>query len=175
VDAAATEMAGPSTPEDPKSLVVREASAFLWTVLEYVGSPTLGAAALALYPGGLAVPKPEDALRHMLRVAVAVLCDAASVRVTGEPAPLPTAVESIKPSQVIQSAERVVAAIEEATWEELAEAHSYFLAPPWSSALSVRRPLMTDLALGVVRFMLDCAWQWADEHLPLPRIWNGKP
>jgi hypothetical protein len=35
--------------------------------------------------------------------------------------------------------------------------------------------LLTDLALGIIRFMLDCAWQWADEHLPPPRIWNRKP
>jgi hypothetical protein len=168
-----TPMAAPSIPDDPQSRVVREASAFLWTVLEHGGSPTLRDAALALYPGGLAVPKAEDTLRHMLRVAVAVLCDSGSVRVIGEPAPVAT--ESIGPTEVIRSAERVVVAIEEATWDELAEAHSYFLAPPWSRALNEQRPLLTDLALGIIRFMLDCAWQWADEHLPPPRIWNRKP
>jgi hypothetical protein len=146
---------------------VRDASVFLWTVLERAGSPSLREAAMALYPGGLAVPKLEDMLRHVLRVAVAVLCDAAGVRLTGEPAPSPAA-DGIEPTEVVQSAERAVAAIERASWEELAAAHSYFLAPPWSRELVERRPLLADLSFGVVRFMIDCAWQWVDERLPSP-------
>jgi hypothetical protein len=107
-------------------------------------------------------------LRHLLRVAVAVLCDTASVRLTGEPRPSPAA-NSIGPSEVVQSADRAIAAIERASWKELAEAHSYFLAPPWSRELVEQRPLLGDLGFGVVRFMIDCAWQWTDEHLPPPR------
>jgi hypothetical protein len=142
--------------------------------LERGGSPILREAAIALYPGGLGVPKPEDTLRHILRVALAVLCDSASIRITGEPAPSPIA-DSTGPADLIESAERVITALEQATWVELAAAHSYFLAPPWGRALAEERPLLTDLAFGIVRFMIDCAWQWADEHLPLPRIWQGKP
>jgi hypothetical protein len=129
---------------------------------------------MALYPDGFAVPKPEDTLRHMLHVAVAVLCDAASVSLTGEPS-FSVVADSIVPTEIAESAERVVKAIEEATWEELAQAHSYFLAPPWSQALIEQRPLLADLAFGVARFMIDCAWQWADEHLPLPRCWDDRP
>jgi hypothetical protein len=162
------EMVGPPPSQDPQNVVVRDASAFLWTVLERAGSPILRDAAMALYPGGWAVPKPEDMLRHMLHVAVAVLCDAASIRLTGEPAPSPVADSTGTPA-LVRSAGRVVAAIEQASWEELAAAHSYFLAPPWSRALIEQRPLLADLAFGVTRFMIDCAWQWADEHLPLPR------
>jgi hypothetical protein len=131
-------------------VVVRDASAFLWTVLEHAGSPTLRDAAMALYPGGPAVPKPEDMLRHMLRVTVAVLCDAASVRLASEPAPSPV-VDTIGSTEIVQSAGRVVAAIEQASWEELA-----------------------DLAFGVTRFMIDCAWEWAGEHMPLPRSRDDK-
>jgi hypothetical protein len=166
VDSVAQKMAEPPIQEAENS-IVREASVFLWTVLERTGSPSLRDAALALYPGRLAVPKPEDTLRYMLHVAVAVLCDAAGVRLTGEQAPSPAA-DSIEPTEIVQSAERAIAAIEWASWEELAEAHSYFLAPSWSRALVERRPLLADLAFGVVRFMIDCAWQWTDEHLPPP-------
>jgi hypothetical protein len=165
----AVKMAGRPAAEGPQAGVVREASAMLWTVLEHGGSPVLQDAAMALYPAEVAVPKAEDTLRHMLRVALAVLFDSASVPVSGEPAAAPVA-DSAWPAQLVESAERVVAALEQATWVELADAHSYFLAPPWGRALSEQRPLLTDLAFGVVRFMIDCAWQWADEHLPLPRI-----
>jgi hypothetical protein len=166
-------MAGPRA-EGPQNPLVREASALLWTILEHGGSPILRDAAMALYPGGLAVPKPEDTLRHMLHVALAVLCDSASIPVTGEPASSPVA-DSTEPAQLIDSAERVVRALEQATWVELAAAHSYFLAPPWGRALAEERPLLTDLAFGIVRFMIDCAWQWADEHLPAPQMWHGNP
>jgi hypothetical protein len=104
----------------------------------------------------------------MLQVALAVLFDSASVPVTGEPAASPVA-SSIGSTQLVESAERVVSALEAASWLELADAHSYFLAPPWSRALAEQRPLLTDLAFGVMRFMIDCAWQWADERLPPPR------
>jgi hypothetical protein len=147
---------------------VREASVLLWTILEHGGSPILRDAATVLYPGGLALPKPEDTLRYMLHVALAVLCDSASIPVTGEPAP--SVAGSITPSQLVASAERVIEALEEASWVELADAHSYFLAPPWGRALAEERPLLADLAFGIVRFGIDCAWQWMDERLPPPRV-----
>jgi hypothetical protein len=171
VDAGTQRVAGPPPRQEPENTVVRDASVFLWTVLERAGSPSLREAAVALYPGGPAAPELEDMLRHVLRVAVAGLCDAASVRLTGEPPPAPAddGIGSVGAAEVARSAERVVSAIERAAWEELAEAHSYFLAPPWSRELAERRPSLAGLAFSVVRFMIDCAWQWADEHLPPPR------
>jgi hypothetical protein len=167
VDAAATTIAAPSGEGLPSPLL-REASALLWTILEHGGSPILRDAATALYSCGPAVPRPEDTLRHMLHVALAVLCDSASIAVAGEPAPLVAG--SITPSQLVASAERVIEALEEASWVELADAHSYFLAPPWSWTLAIERPLLADLAFGIARFMIDCAWQWTDERLPPPRV-----
>jgi hypothetical protein len=153
-------MVGPPSP-DPQSPVVREASAFLWTVLERAGSPSLRDAATMLYPGELTVPKPESVLRHMLLVAVAILCDSTSVRLTSESATL-RAAEGMRPTDVVQSAERVVAAVEQGSLQELAEAHAYFLAPPpWSRELVEQQPLLTDLAFGVVRFMIECALECA--------------
>lgn len=156
-------MTGPAKPQAPRNMIVRDASAFLWAVLEQPGAASLGAAALALCPGEMAVPKREDILRHMLFVAVAVLCEAASVRLFGEPAAAAAAL-AVEPRDIVQSAERAIAAIERASVQELAEAHAYFLAPCWSGALVDERRSLAELCFGVARFMIDCARQCADEQ-----------
>jgi hypothetical protein len=47
----------------------------------------------------------------------------------------------------------------------LAEARVYFLAPQWSEKLVEERPLLADLALGIVRFMLKCATDCSAERM----------
>jgi hypothetical protein len=160
-------MAEPSTAEGWPNAIITEATAFLRTVLERAGSRPLGEAAFSLYPGRLLRPKPEDMLRHMLSVAAAVLCDAAGVEVTGEP-PI-DAPEDIDPGEIVQSAERVIAAVERASLLDLAEARVHFLEPQWSEKLREQRPLLADLALGIVRFMLKCATDCSAERTRRPR------
>jgi hypothetical protein len=113
-------------------------------------------------------------LRHMLSVAAAILCDSASVHVTGEP---PTdASEDIDPAEIVQSAERAIAAVERASLLDLAEARVHFLAPQWSEKLVEERPLLADLAFGIVRFMLKCATDCSAERVRRPRpSRNDKP
>jgi hypothetical protein len=167
-------MAEPSTTEGSPNAIITEATAFLRTVLERASSRTLGEAAFSLYPGRLLRPKPEDMLRHMLSVAAAILCDSASVHVTGEP---PTdASEDIDPAEIVQSAERAIAAVERASLLDLAEARVHFLAPQWSEKLVEERPLLADLAFGIVRFMLKCATDCSAERVRRPRpSRNDKP
>jgi hypothetical protein len=160
-------MAEPSTAEGSPNAIITEASAFLRTVLERAGSRPVGEAAFLLYPGRLVRPKPEDMLRHMLYVAAAILCDAASVQVTGEP-PV-DAPEDIDPAEIVQAAERAIAALETASLLDLTEARVHFLEPQWSEELLKQRPLLADLALGILRFMLKCATDCSAERTRRPR------
>jgi hypothetical protein len=161
-------MAEPSTAEGSPNAVIIEATAFLRAVLERAGSRPLGEAAFLLYPGRLVRPKPEEMLRHMLSVAAAILCDAAGVEITGEP-PIDTPAD-IDPAEVVQSAERAIVALEAASLLDLTEARVHFLEPRWSEELLKQRPLLADLALGIVRFMLKCATDCSAErtHRPQP-------
>jgi hypothetical protein len=160
-------MAEPSAGEGSPNAVITEASAFLRTVLERAGSRPLGEAAFALYPGRRVRPKPEDMLRHMLYVAAAILCDSASVQVTREPPG--DAPGDINPAEIVQSAERAIAAFERASLLDLTEARVHFLAPQWSDELLKHRPLLADLALGIVRFMLKCATDCSAERTRRPQ------
>ena len=146
----------PSLSQEPQNIIVREASAFIWAVLEVAGSPSLRDAAMALHPAELTVTMPGDRLRHMLFVAVATLCDQASQHVCRAAATEPGS-DGFGAIPMVRSARRLVAAVQQASPQELAQAHAYFLAPPWSGELVKRRPVLADLSFGVARFMIECA------------------
>jgi hypothetical protein len=160
-------MAESSAAEGSPNAIITEASAFLRTVLERAGSRHLGEAAFLLDPGRFLKPKPEDMLRHILYVAAAILCDSAGVQVTDEP-PV-DAPENIESADIVHSAERTIAAIETASLLDLTEARVHFLEPQWSEKLREERPLLADLALGILRFMLKCATDCSVERTRRPR------
>lgn len=138
------------------SNVVRELSAFVWTVLELAGAPALRDAGSAVYPfePDDAAP-PEDELRDMLLAAAAALCQFAGPCESDEKVKPPAC--DVAAADVLQAAHRLIAALEQASRAELDEAQAYFEAPPWSRVLAARQPALTELGIGVARFMIDCA------------------
>jgi hypothetical protein len=150
MDAAAGKIQARSSRQEPQNAVVRELSAFIWMVMEVAEPRTLRDAALALFPDEPVAPTLRDRLEHMLLVATATLCDSASLDLAGTETTTTAA-------DIAQSAQEAVAAVQRAAARELAEAHAYFLAPPWRDELAEQQLELADLSFGIARFMIECA------------------
>jgi len=147
MDAGAAKIEARSSRQEPQNDVVRELGAFIRTVLDVAEPRSLRDAALTLFPDDL--PSLQDRLPHMLLVAAATLCDSASLELAGN--------ERTAAAEIVQSAQAAVAAVQRASARELAEAHGYFLAPPWRDELAAQQLELADLSFGVARFMIECA------------------
>jgi hypothetical protein len=163
----AAETLRPSQHYAPQGAVVRNASAFIWAVLVAAGSPSMREAAMMLHGSAPPATRRGDPLRHMLFVAVAVLCDQASRGSSGEAAASPAA-DGLCCAELVRSAQRLIASVEQASSQDLAGAHAYFLAPPWRHAFVEQWPWLADLSFGVARFMIECAWECRAAPAPSP-------
>jgi hypothetical protein len=149
MDAAAAKIQARSRRREPQNTIVRELSTFIRTVMEVAEARALREAALVLLPDERVAPALRDRLHHMLSVAVATLCDSASLNPAGD--------EIAATSDLVQSAQAAVASVERASSRELADAHAYFLAPPWRDEVAQEQRELADLSFGVARFMIECA------------------
>jgi hypothetical protein len=155
MDAAPPKIHPRSSRQEPQNVVVRELSAFLWAVMEIAGSRSLLDAANALFPRERVEPTLRDRLHHMLLVAAATLCNSAS-ELPAATAATPTAAKRLPVAGIVQSAHGSIAAVQQASAKELAEAHAYFLAPPWWDELATQQTELAELSFGVARFMIEC-------------------
>jgi hypothetical protein len=165
-DTNALDMHGHGIHHEIRPNIVRAASTFVWVVLESAGSRSLMDAAVVLSPSAIGAGALTDNLRHTLFLATSTLCYYASRRVIDEQ-PRSPGVNGIGTVQVVHLARRLISAIQRASPRELSEAHAYFLAPPWHHVVAEYQPTLTDLGVGITRFMIDCALQCADERLPM--------
>jgi hypothetical protein len=156
MDAAPPKTHPTSSRQEPQNVVVRELSAFLWAVMEIAGSRSLFDAAEALFPRERIAPTLCGRLQHMLLVAAATLCNSAS-EFSAATAATPSAARRLPVADIVQSAHDSIAAVQHAAAKELAEAHAYFLAPPWWDELATEQTELADLSFGVARFMIECA------------------
>jgi hypothetical protein len=157
MDAAARKIQTRPSRQEPDNVVVRELGAFVRMVVEAAGSRSLQDAAAALFPQERVAPALSDRLRHMLLVAVATLCDSAGPGPTDDDDDDDDDDTATAAEDIVRSAQCSIAAVQQAASAELAEAHAYFLAPPWRGELAAQQAELADLGFGVARFMIECA------------------